>query len=292
LKPWEAIFGIVGSLMLNGSVRTATRLPLTEAQLRALAGDRSFERGTQYLDAVVGLESAGSQVMATVQGSEEYLVVLTLEKEADQAGGASTTRLRGECGCPYGQQGFFCKHCVAVGLSVLARSRRRVPTGPPPVSGNDPGPSNLSSWLSSLSRDELLAIVCDQILEDEDWRRRLELRAASAAGDLPAIGDRALRLLQADDYRPFRYAARYGYLDGPDSSQFARRVRQVTAVIRNLTKAGHPTEAIRIAEQAIAAVAESSRHAPDPAGAIGVAAAELGAAHEEACRAGAADSAG
>jgi uncharacterized Zn finger protein len=272
--------------MLNGFVMAATRLALTEADLRAAAGERSFERGTRYLGAVSSLETTGNQVIATVRGSEDYLVVLTLGDEAGTIGGSG---LRAECGCPHGQQGFFCKHCVAVGLTVLAQTHRRAASPRPATLGPDPSRDDLGSWLSSLSRDELLAIVCDQAVEDEDWKRRLELRAASATGDLPTIRDRAVRLLQADDDGPFRYAPRSGYLEGPDTSQFARRVRHVTEAIRNLTRAGHPADAMGIAEQATAAVAESSRHASDLAGVIGAAAADLAAAHHEACQAAAAD---
>ena len=277
-------------LRLNGSVMTATRPRLTEADLRAAAGERSFERGARYLSAVLSLEMAGNQVIATVRGSEDYLVVLTLDDEAPASGGGA--RLRAECACPYGQQGYFCKHCVAVGLMVLARSTRRAASPGRATSATDPSPGDLGSWLSSLSRDELLAIVCDQAVEDEDWKLRLELMAASAAGDVPAISDRVVRLLQPADDGPFRYAARYGYLEGPDTSQFARRVRYVTDVIRNLIRAGRPADAMGVAEQATAAVAESSRHASDRAGVIGAAAAELAAAHEHACEAAAADETG
>src|SRR5262245_49996087 len=105
-------FENVGRVLLNGRVTTAIRPALTEADLRAAAGERSFERGTGYLRAVSGIELVGSQVMATVSGSADYLVVLTLP---DAVAGTS---LRGECGCPYGQEGFFCKHCVAVGLAL------------------------------------------------------------------------------------------------------------------------------------------------------------------------------
>ncbi len=275
--------------MLNGFVMAATRLALTEAALRAAAGDRSFERGAQYLGAVSSLEMTGNQVIATVRGSEDYLVVLTLGDEPGPSGG---TGLRAECGCPYGQEGFFCKHCVAVGLTVLAKAKRPAASPGPATSGRDPSRSDLGSWLSSLSRDELLAIVCDQAVEDEGWKRRLELRAASATGDLPTIRDRVVRLLQAGDDGPFRYAPRYGYLEGPETSQFARQVRYVTEVIRNLTRTGRPADAMGIAEQAIAALAESSRHASDRAGVIGAAAADLAAAHQEACHGAAADPAG
>ncbi|HEX7992595.1 MAG TPA: hypothetical protein VF506_01675, partial [Streptosporangiaceae bacterium] len=174
-----------------------TRPGLTEADLRAAAGERSFERGTGYLRAVSGIEVVGSRVMATVSGSADYLVVLTLP---DPVAG---TRLRGGCGCPYGQEGFFCKHCVAVGLALLrdaaaiprqrrdggrpagkaaARSGRRSRPSPTPSKVSD-----LSCWLNSLGHDDLVAIVSDQVVENDDWRRRLELRAAAAASDLPAV---------------------------------------------------------------------------------------------------------
>src|SRR5258706_62491 len=174
--------------MLNGCVTTATLPPITEAALRAAAGERSFERGVSYLGAVAGLETVGNQIIATVRGTGDYLVVLTTG-EAGAGGG-----LRGECGCPYGQEGFLCKHCVAVGLTVMRNARSPVPraAGMGPTRASD-----LSSWLSSLSREELLAIVCDQVIEDDDWRRQLELRAASAAADVPAISARVAGLLQA-----------------------------------------------------------------------------------------------
>src|SRR5258708_4771303 len=194
----EAIFEIVGSLMLNGCVITATLPPITEAALRAAAGERSFERGVSYLGAVAGLQTVGNQIIATVRGTGDYLVVLTTG-EAGAGGG-----LRGECGCPYGQEGFFCKHCVAVGLTVMRNARSPAPraTGMGPTRASD-----LSSWLSSLSREELFAIVCDQVIEDDDWRRRLELRAASAAADVPAISAPGAVLLQAGpDFCPRQLA--------------------------------------------------------------------------------------
>jgi hypothetical protein len=285
--------------MLNGWVTTATRQPITEAALRAAAAERSFERGVSYLDAVASLETVGDQVIATVRGTGDYLVVLTLGEAATGGG------LRGECGCPYGQEGFFCKHCVAVGLTVMRNARgtgrrgaakrtsnvRRRSGGPAdggsgPADGGKSKPGDLGFWLNSLSREELLAIICDQVIENDDWRRRLELRAATAAADVPAISARVAALLQADGaFGQYQLAAQYGYLEGPETWHYARRVRHVTEVIGDLARTGHPAGAVVIAEQAFVAIAESSRHASDRAGVIGEAVAELAAAHQEACRA-------
>src|SRR5258708_9093954 len=282
----EAIFEIVGRLMLNGCVTTATKPLITEAALRAAAGERSFERGVSYLDAVAGLETVGNKVIATVRGTGDYLVVLTLGEAATGSG------LRGECGCPYGQEGFFCKHCVAVGLTVMRNARapvrraagketsRAAQTSGGSAESGKTRASDISSWLNSLSREELLAIVCDQVIEDDDWRRRLELRPASVASDLPAISARAAALLPGDDE-----LSQYGYLEGPQTWHYARRVRDVTEVIGDLLRTGHPADAMVLAEQALAAIAAPSRHASDRAGVIGAAAAGLAAAHPQACRA-------
>ena len=201
---------------------------------------------------------------------------------------AATRRgLRGECGCPYGQEGFFCKHCVAVGLAVMRNARGSARRGAAKGSSNARSRAgDLSSWLNSLSREELLAIVCDQVIEDDEWRRQLELRAAAAAADLPAISARVTGLLQPDGASgQYQLVGQYGYLEGPETWHYARRVRQVTEVIGELARTGQPAGAAVIAERALSAIAESSRHASDRAGVIGAAAAELAAAHQEACRA-------
>src|SRR5271155_1794285 len=90
-------------------VRMAASPAFTEADIRRAAGDKSFTRGLDYLDAVEDLEMASTEITASVCGSSEYRVCLAVGDEG----------LTGECTCPYGREGFFCKHCVAVGLSVL-----------------------------------------------------------------------------------------------------------------------------------------------------------------------------
>ncbi len=246
------------------------------------AGRRSFERGLQYLNAVAGLEVIGNRIMATVRGTEDYLVVLTL-------GGTrpGSAKLKGECDCPFAQEGFFCKHCVAVGLTV-ARGGAALTGGgtsaiagvPAPRAGDQARPSDLESWLSSLSRDDLLALVIDQVLEDDDWRRRLDLRAAGAAADIAEISRRAAVLLDAGGE-----LGQYGYLEGPDSWRYARRIGDLTEIVGNLTRSGDASGAIAIAEQALTSIAESSRNASDRAGIIGSSSAGLVASHYAACQA-------
>jgi uncharacterized Zn finger protein len=166
---------------------------LTEANLKALAGGRSFERALGYLDAVSGIEVGDGWVTASVHGAERYEAELTL----DGPGGLS-----GACDCPYGLEGNFCKHLVALGLTVLARPESL----PRQRKAARERAQDLDGWLSALSKDELLALLREQIDEDRQVRRRLELRAASARGDLTAVRSRIRDLL---DIGPF---AQYGYV--------------------------------------------------------------------------------
>ncbi|XVQ11388.1 SWIM zinc finger family protein [Spirillospora sp. CA-255316] len=82
--------------------------PFTKEDVRELAGAKSYERGIGYLDAVEDLEADDAGVYAAVQGTEVYSVRLRLGRGLD-----------GECDCPWGEEGNFCKHCVAVALVYL-----------------------------------------------------------------------------------------------------------------------------------------------------------------------------
>ncbi|HET7017107.1 MAG TPA: hypothetical protein VFI65_24505 [Streptosporangiaceae bacterium] len=262
----------------------------TEADLRAAAGERSFERGIEYLDAVDDLAVLGNKITAAVRGTDEYIVVLNI---------GGHVPVSGACDCPYGKEGFFCKHCVAVGLAYLrsrsAARRRARPTASSAAasaaksastaesaatSAAKPRSGGLQSWLNSLKREDLLLLVLDQLVEDDDWRGRLELRAASAAADLDAIAARLGALLDAEEF------GQYGYIEEGESGRYAKRVDTATSVVNELVSTDHAVEAVVVCEYAIAIVSEASRHAGDPAGAIWAAAAGLMTCHHAACVAG------
>ncbi len=264
-----------------GHVASASSITFTEADVRVLAGERAFLRGLGYLDSVGELATRGKRVTASVSGTDDYRVVLTMS----DAGG-----VRGECDCPQGREGFFCKHCVAAALTVLdderedgeredgdredsARSAQRRERASEP----EGKPASLVAWLRARTKDDLLDLVLDQLMEDEEWRRRLELRAATAATDLEAIFARITNLLDATEFAP------YGYVEEGDSSRFARRLRDAAEIIDELVEAGLAEDAVEIAEYALETVAESCRNARDPSGVIAAAAADLVISHHEAC---------
>jgi uncharacterized Zn finger protein len=100
-------------------------LPFTEVDLNVAAGPRSYDRGLDYLSQVRDLDFNGPEITATVYGSDAYEVCLIVD-----TGRSGNIALVGDCSCPFGQEGNFCKHCVATGLAALRlqhvrRSQRR-----------------------------------------------------------------------------------------------------------------------------------------------------------------------
>ncbi|GGW66973.1 SWIM zinc finger family protein [Streptomyces griseoloalbus] len=239
---------------------------LTETNLKKLAGVRSFERALGYLDAVSGVEVGDGWITASVHGTDRYEVELTL----DGPGGLS-----GACDCPYGLEGNFCKHLVALGLTTLARPESL----PRQRKAARERAQDLDEWLSALSKDELLALLREQLDEDRQVRRRLELRAASARGDLTAVRSRIRDLL---DIGPF---AQYGYVEYADARAYADQARQAVSAIGALTGSGRAADAITLAREAMRLLAEAVGSVDDSDGRLGQIGADLADAHLDACRA-------
>lgn len=137
----------------------------------------------------------------------------------------------------------------------------------------------LDAWLTGLSRDDLLALVREETAEDRNLRRRLELRAASAHGDVAGIRSRIRELL---DIGPF---VRYGYVEYADAGAYADQAGQTVTAIRSLTASGRAADATALAQEAIGLLASVVEGVDDSDGRLGQVDADLADAHHEACRA-------
>ena len=237
-------------------------LPFTESDIKLAAGARSFERGLDYLSAVEDLEISDTEVTASVYGTREYTVRLVL---SDQG-------LSGGCTCPYGQDGFFCKHCVAVGLSVLEMGEDL----PQHIEATRAERQALEAWLQSLSQEELLAELRGLLDEDRDLRRRFELRAAAMNSD-------ALTIRRA--VMEFVVPPRGEYLDYDEAYRYASEIYKAAAAIDDLIQAGEGADAIVIARDAIGYLTGPYDFVDDSSGSVAVAAYELLAVHLRACAA-------
>jgi uncharacterized Zn finger protein len=227
----------------------AVTLAFTEADIKSAAGDDSFDRGLGYLDQVEDLEIASREITATVYGAGTYRVCLTLGEEG----------LTGDCSCPPGQDGSFCPHCVATGMSVLELGENL----PRRIEATRAQRQELTSWLESLSRDDLLAELVALLDDDPDLRLRFELRAALANADTAAVQAAIGELISVQGR---------GYIDGDEAFEYADDVRQAAAAIGDLIGTGQAPDAIAIARAAIGVLTGAFAAVDDSSGVVAAAA--------------------
>jgi uncharacterized Zn finger protein len=219
----------------------------SDADLRELAGARSYQRGTGYLDAILSVSEVPGGVVGTVQGTGTYVVRL----------GKRGRRLTGDCSCPYGQDGAFCKHCVAVGLRLL--------DGP---AGTDAEP--LTSFLSSLGTEGLVDLILAEAALDPDLYQRLLHRATAGTADPEAL-DRildGLRVRGAPDYS--------------SAIDYADKAHDALDTLASLLP-GHVATAEPLIRTALERITHALGRADDSAGAIGDAASRALALYAQAC---------
>ncbi|MGA9995421.1 MAG: SWIM zinc finger family protein [Pyrinomonadaceae bacterium] len=134
------------------------KLPkLTEAQVRALANEKSFERGKGYYQdgALVGPLRQGLELRAECEGSEyePYQISVTLGSK-----GIEET----SCTCPY-DWGGICKHIVALLLAYVHNPQVFRIIEP------------LDKMLAGKSKEELMAIIQDMLRHKPDLISVVEL---------------------------------------------------------------------------------------------------------------------
>lgn len=224
---------------------TNSQLGFSEGDMKAAAGSTSFSRGEEYVGAVSGLDIGDGTIRADVAGRETYRVTLVVTPQ---------TRVTGACDCPYGADGNFCKHCVAVGLAAL---RHASPTEPRPSAEADTAPAPrpatalprredmIAPWLESLDREALLALLGEESAADAELRGRLLLRAEVARADRTTVRDRVKGLLDAGAF------ARDGHADSDAVEAYVQQVAEAVAVLRALIAAGRAAEAVDGAQWAL-----------------------------------------
>ncbi|MEU3090308.1 SWIM zinc finger family protein [Streptomyces massasporeus] len=247
---------------------------LDEETLRELAGSRSYARGQGYAGAVTRLRADDEgTVTALVHGTGVYEVTLWPDEED------------GTCDCPYGQEGNFCKHCVAVGLVMLHGAEPETTAVPAQRSG-----PVLQEWLAARDHAGLLALITSHLDEDPEWRRILQLRAElerSADSTDPAkrtAADAAVRarVLELVDAGAF---SRHGFVDYAEAHAFGDRIGEAADALHTLVSSGRTAAAVALAREAIETAQRSYGQVDDSSGYVGGAINALADAHLAACRA-------
>lgn len=170
---------------------------ITPHVLYELAGAAAFQRGEAYFsEGVVGhLIADDDLITARVRGTENYRVELS-DDDGD---------LAYDCTCPRAADGYFCKHCVAVGLAWLTRQSRAADAQP----GDDPW-QRIRAHLSAQPTSTLVDMLLNLARNDENLYQNLLLKTQKGSERVAALRARIERAatprpghdwMSADDYR-------------------------------------------------------------------------------------------
>ncbi|MEO1132204.1 MAG: DUF6880 family protein [Cyanobacteria bacterium J06639_1] len=207
---------------------------LDEELLVNLAGERSFERGQDYFEsgAVHSLAEIGDRIVADVSGTETYHVQIWLRGEG----------IDSRCTCPMGVDGYFCKHCVAVGLAWIDEPPPYQPDGIVTHSGTTM--ADVRDFLGRQERDVLVKLILDRAMEDTRWRENLLMKAAAShtgGADIKTFRRALQNAIPIGEFVDY-YAA-----DG-----YADEVQQAVDGLETLIEMGYASDVVELCEEAIA----------------------------------------
>ncbi|NBU28136.1 MAG: hypothetical protein EBS42_07985 [Caulobacteraceae bacterium] len=242
------------------AVMSARFTPISEDLLRRIAGQAVYGRGLAYQTAgrVELLSVEGARALARVHGSERYRV------ELDSLDGSPS----GECDCPAFVGAGFCKHMVAVALTVNAALRE----GRTPLDRI----SRARQYLSTLEADRLVERLLVLAVRYPDLLDEIELDAADAAEDDAALAVRYRRAIDAV----------WDRLDGADwqgAGDAASEFAPLMARLEALASDGRATMVLTVLDHLFDQASEMFEAVDDSEGEISAILEQAGELHLKAC---------
>ena len=241
---------------------------LTTNRVRAWAGARAYGRGEGYFHGghVSDLKAVRGRITATVYGTYQYRVKLW---DADDSLGY-------DCDCPVGQEGDFCKHCVATALAWLEQRTSAGRAGK--NRGEQPADAGLTmedvrAWLLLQETESLVGMLVETAEYDSRLSGGLLMKAAAARGVNLATYREVLE--QAIDID--------GFIDYQDIHEYWRGANSAISGIEALLDTGHAAEVIELSEYALRCLEVAMNNAMDE-GEMGMLQQRLEALHLKACR--------
>jgi len=244
--------------------------------LREYAGEPSHERGVRYFeeDRVVILRIEDDHIQAKVRGTHTYMVEIWDEGDAE---------LGFSCTCPFSQDdGAFCKHCVAVGLAVVAQAGGGENSGgqkTEPSKGRKMPDSELTlkeveEFLGTQEKSKLVSLLVRQAEEDSDLMTRLSLLAGKAgkAVHLPTYRKAIDRAINRGHY--IDYHSMYDYVRG---------IENVIRSLRELLEENHAAEVVELSEHFLRCLEAQMEMMDDSDGYMRNVIGELESLHHQAC---------
>lgn len=244
----------------------------SRAVVRGLADPGSLARGAVYASQgrVERLAGSTERVTATVRGSMPYAVELRADGDA----------LAWSCSCPIGEDGGFCKHCVAVALTLDPEGPDALfdpDEGEDDVGGADPDGDRLTEYVERLDHERLVALVVEQAGGDRRLRERLLAEAAAESGEGVDLASWGRGLATAFDPG--------GFVAYAEAASWAQDVAEALDGLEELLDAGQPAAVVELAEQAHRLAEDSLGSVDDSDGWLRDIAGRIGELHLRACEA-------
>jgi uncharacterized Zn finger protein len=247
----------IGALMTIKKAKSTTGTWLNEDTLMDMAWDRSYERGVDYFQAgaVDDLSYSRGWAIAQVIGSDTYQVRLRVDGMTPEW----------QCDCPVGEDGLFCKHCVAVGLAWLVRvDKGEVETD---------SAETLRSYLEQQDKNALIEWLIEAAENHPELRQRLMVENTTAAPQLD-IKHVKQQIRQALSVR--------GFIDYRGMRRFVTRARPVVHILEGLIAQGRSAEALPLLQYALEVGLKNLEKTDDSDGGFGDLLSGLAEAHHTA----------
>lgn len=242
---------------------------LSDAALRALAGPSVYGRGQTYAASGAVQESELSYpesnkrivMRATVMGTQAYGCEVQVSEEDG---------LEGDCDCPHSEDGYFCKHQVALALTLRGLLGGDAPA-PDPEAKKKVAAAAKRAQTQASNREALKAFVQAQsapVLAERLWRwaemdRDLMADLKAWAAQSQASDDpKAMKSVISDLLKSS------GFIDWHGSSMYARRAEKVLPLLEKAL-ATDPLQARELCGHALRRLYKAGEQADDSSGEIG-----------------------
>ncbi|WP_166352938.1 SWIM zinc finger family protein [Phytoactinopolyspora limicola] len=238
------------------------------SRLDELTDPITIERGATYAGAgrVIELTEGADRITAVVAGTDDYHVELSADSWF--------------CDCPVGVMGAFCKHCVAVAVSVAVPSDESTgQAGVREAADVEQETFSPDRWLHGLTANELRDLLLDACIEVDGMvefvARRHATITATTTGDMST-----LMTVVADTFTPDEPF--YDYLA---ANQYADDVEPVVDHLEDLAENAASAQFLAVVQRAIELAVRAIRRSDDSSGSQGMQIGRLLDAHAKAAAA-------
>ncbi len=241
------------------------------AIIRRLADSQAYQQGVSYFSAkrVGSLNEAAGTIHSVVNGTKDYNVTLTSDEGV----------LDFACNCPTGQDGLFCKHCVAAALAWLDDTKKPEAKKPEKTRARLKAKkvtlADAEKFLREETDEDLVKMLMDWAKDIPQLNERLILYAASRSGSATLVAETSKAFAKVVRIR--------GFLNRTESRSWAHRVQLAIQGYANLLEEGHAEAVVELCESALRLLVKAVQSMDDSNGHFAELRDQLEAIHMKAC---------